>query len=185
MEFFSSVFPYDQMDELLQLSPVPFQQHRIQEDTLLVTPSLCNGDITGKPGNSRRRKSPVAQDDTPLDYKIKKIIHRDVERQRRQEMATLNGSLRSLLPLEHVKGRRSMSDNMQEAVNYIRHLQKRVEELREKRDELKNTSDQVTERDAFKRRGVCFESARSSPPGRPRRCQLRLHKFGRKITSQY
>ncbi|PSR91532.1 Transcription factor bHLH120 like [Actinidia chinensis var. chinensis] len=146
MEFFSSVFPYDQMDELLQLSPVPFQQHRIQEDTLLVTPSLCNGDITGEPGNSRRRKSPVAQDDTPLDYKIKKIIHRDVERQRRQEMAALNRSLRSLLPLEHVKGRRSMSDNMQEAVNYISHLQKRVEELRAKRDELKNTSDQVTER---------------------------------------
>ena len=39
-----------------------------------------------------------------------------------------------------------MSDNMQEAVDYIRHLQKRVEELREKKDELKNTSDQVTEK---------------------------------------
>ncbi|XP_057512480.1 transcription factor bHLH36-like isoform X2 [Actinidia eriantha] len=159
MEFASSVVPCDEIDELLQLSSVPFQQHRIQEATLLVTPTLYNGDVTSKPDNSQRRKSSVAQDDTPLDYKSKKVIHRDGERQRRQEMAALNRSLRSLLPLEYLKGRRSMSDNMHEAVNYIRHLQKRVEELREKRDELANTSDQVTENGGSKCLASCVQES--------------------------
>ncbi|GFZ02164.1 basic helix-loop-helix (bHLH) DNA-binding superfamily protein [Actinidia rufa] len=159
MEFASSVVPCDEIDELLQLSSAPFQQHRIQEDTLLVTPSLYNGDVTSKPDNSRRRKSSVTQDDTPLDYKSKKVIHRDGERQRRQEMAALNRSLRSLMPLEYLKGRRSMSDNMHEAVKYIRHLQKRVEELREKRDELTNTSDQVTENGGSKCLASCVQES--------------------------
>ncbi|CAI0404046.1 unnamed protein product [Linum tenue] len=79
----------------------------------------------------------------------KNIIHREVERQRRKEMSTLHSSLRNLLPLRFVKGKRAVSDHMQAAVEYIRELQRRTDELSKKRDELKsgygtgNRDDQV------------------------------------------
>ncbi|KAF8412346.1 hypothetical protein HHK36_000308 [Tetracentron sinense] len=110
---------------------------------LLVTPSLDSRNLTNKVDKCCPRKSWATssdKDEGHVDNEKKKIIHRDIERKRRQEMATLCTSLRSLLPLEYHKGKRTRSDQMKEAANYIKDLQKKIIELIDKRDGLKRFS---------------------------------------------
>ncbi|TKY45081.1 dimerization protein [Spatholobus suberectus] len=70
----------------------------------------------------------------------KKCMHKETERQRRQEMGKLCTTLRSLLPIEYIKGKRSTSDHVYEAMNFINHLQNKVNQLQAKRDELAKVS---------------------------------------------
>ncbi|XP_059442021.1 transcription factor bHLH118 [Corylus avellana] len=148
MDYFPiSIIQYEQADELLKISSIiAGQQDSIQpEDHQLpvITSSQDGSDLTHKPDHSRHRKSSIcndeADDQNPTDNKKKKkkIIHRDVERQRRHEMAIHHANLQSLLPVEYIKGKRSMSDHVHGAVNYIKHVQNKIQELNNKRDELK------------------------------------------------
>ncbi|KAJ8448664.1 hypothetical protein Cgig2_010551 [Carnegiea gigantea] len=85
-------------------------------------------------GRGRKPSSSNTQDDSE-----KKIIHREIERQRRQEMSNLYASLRDVLPAEYIKGKRAVSDHVAEAANYIKDLERNVKELGERRDQLRNS----------------------------------------------
>ncbi|CAH2077985.1 unnamed protein product [Thlaspi arvense] len=74
--------------------------------------------------------------------KKKKLLHRDIERQRRQEMATLFASLRTHLPLQYIKGKRAVSDHVNGAVSFIKDTETRIKELSARRDELSRETGQ-------------------------------------------
>ncbi|XP_057869432.2 transcription factor bHLH118 [Cryptomeria japonica] len=65
----------------------------------------------------------------------KNSIHTSTERQRRKDMKSLYSSLRSLLPEEYVMGKRSIADQLLRTANYIKHLQEKVKEAKQVRDE--------------------------------------------------
>lgn len=102
------MFPLQQGNELcFQISSSTHNE--IPQDLITSHPALYGStDVADDLGKSRRRKSiSMDNDQSARDNSNdkKKLLHRDIERQRRQEMTTLYASLRSLLPLEYIKVR--------------------------------------------------------------------------------
>ncbi|CAA2995419.1 transcription factor bHLH36-like [Olea europaea subsp. europaea] len=140
------MFPTQQSNELVFPDPSIFEDDKVLEE-LLADHVLLGGRATNsttKDRKKRRRESSASvkenKDVNDNEIKTKKVVHREIEKQRRQEMKKLCASLRSLLPLEFIKGKRSASDHMHEAANYIKHMQTGIEELSSRRDKLKNSS---------------------------------------------
>ncbi|KAG6579463.1 Transcription factor basic helix-loop-helix 126, partial [Cucurbita argyrosperma subsp. sororia] len=124
MEFnIESPFSFDLGDELF---PLPSISSCIDNISVPQFPSISplenDKSASKRPKRSSRRNPPpnASNDENPNDQKRKKILHRDVERQRRQEMSSLYSSLRSLLPLEYLKTR--------------------IQQLSDQRDDLKSLS---------------------------------------------
>ncbi|CAK9161030.1 unnamed protein product [Ilex paraguariensis] len=147
------MFPLQQSDELFFQIPSTDhgQQPKIRQDLILSHHASLEVESNNlNTYNVEGRKKKISDlksngDESTNDGKRKRLImHREIERQRRQGMTGLYASLRSLLPLEYIKGKRSTADHVHETVNYIEHLQRKNKELCIKRDKLKkmsNTSD--------------------------------------------
>ncbi|KAK3022207.1 hypothetical protein RJ639_047029 [Escallonia herrerae] len=161
------MFSFHQSDELVfdEIPSLSFQdQSTILQDLVMDHASIDRSDLTTKNPQKKRSKSSATggnqDNESSNDTRHKKVTHRDIERRRRLEMAKQYASLRSLLPLEYIKGlyfwemsintsrriaggsqgKRSTSDHMHQAVSYINHLQQNIKELDKKRDKLKKLS---------------------------------------------
>lgn len=74
-----------------------------QDEILDYVPIAGSNTNMGSRGQQPKLLASGQRENCNNDEDKKKSLHRDIERQRRQEMATLYASLRTLLPLEYIK----------------------------------------------------------------------------------
>ena len=99
------MFPTEQSDDIL-FHHDPHQEDFLQQDLILGQASLEGGNLTNKMRKGKQKILATAKDNDGNDNinnSVKKIMRKEIERQRRQHMSMLNASLRSLLPLESIK----------------------------------------------------------------------------------
>ncbi|GLJ55098.1 hypothetical protein SUGI_1182560 [Cryptomeria japonica] len=113
-------------------SSIPFQPEETYQNALDFCITKPSGDGFDNPNSSN-----VGKEEGRLT--TKQIIHRMIERQRRKDINSLYSELRSLLPQERFRGKRSVPDQLMEAVNYVRYLKQQIKELTKKRDNNNNT----------------------------------------------
>lgn len=130
--------------------PIEESEEWVFEDLIMDDASLERSKKYSTKRVGKRQQKLVAipeenDDETTIANDNKqKAAHKEIERKRRQEMGNLHASLRSLLPLDYIKGKRSMSDHIHESVNYIKHMEKTIEELKIKREALHMVSNSNT-----------------------------------------
>ncbi|XP_043806052.1 transcription factor bHLH120 [Manihot esculenta] len=142
------MFPSHQNNELsFQISSTPYQETSVPQDMILILQGHTTADGIDPCNENKKRKDQQRipcfsrkKDEKSAEISTKKIMHRDFERRRRQDMTTLYTSLRNLLPLEYIKGKRAISDQIHQAEKYIKDLQKKIKQLSLYRDEMKNSS---------------------------------------------
>ncbi|GLJ55121.1 hypothetical protein SUGI_1183020 [Cryptomeria japonica] len=129
---------------LSNFNSISFQPDKAYKNALDFYIQEYSQDGFGNPSSSNVGKKAGTQPS-------KQIIHKMIERKRRKDMNFLYSELRSLLPEERIRGKRSVSDQLDESINYIRHLEQQIKDL-------------TKERDKKKIRAACFKGVEISKP---------------------
>nr|AKN09569.1 basic helix-loop-helix transcription factor [Salvia miltiorrhiza] len=143
-----------QQDEI-PISVPDFSIWDIGFDQILFHNDPTNLEVKNHKGNKIAGKLQEIEGSRISERLDKKIVHREIERQRRKEMADLHASLRSVLPSKCIKGTRSASDQIHEATKYIRYMQNKVRQLEMKRDSIKKSPE-------YEKQGLLRERGSSS-----------------------
>ncbi|GER34989.1 basic helix-loop-helix (bHLH) DNA-bindingsuperfamily protein [Striga asiatica] len=118
------------------MNPISYPGFSQSSQGLGIAYNKNNNNNNSSKGKQPKQYQEVSEGGTSNQEVQKKKMHRDIERQRRHEMSTLYASLRSVLPPQFLKGKRSICDQLDVAKKYIGCVQDNIRELGIKRDNI-------------------------------------------------